>query len=115
MLHRCEIGRALGGRGHGGAARFTYDFSFYSLVLLGVVILVPAVWCAAQARRLTAGDRRAWRRAGAANLALLALMCCWRRSRAPPTLLGGLALVDLVVLIVARRAVPSDFDASPAP
>ncbi len=97
------LGRALAGKGHGGAARFTYDFEFYSLVLVGVVILVPAVWSAVQARRLTAGDRRGWCRAGAANVALVAVNAPLAPIQGFAYLLGGLALVELVVLLLARR------------
>ena len=57
------VGRAISGKGFGGEARFTYDFRFYSLLLLAVVIIIPGLVFVMDARRLTAGDARAWKRA----------------------------------------------------
>jgi hypothetical protein len=103
-LHLAAIlGRALADKGHGGAPGFAYDFGFYSLVLVGVVILVPALVCVAQAPRLTAGDPRAWRRAAWANLVLVAVNAPLAPIQDFAYLLGGLAVVDLVVLLLARR------------
>ena len=65
------IGRAVSGRGFGGAARFVYDFRFYSLLLLGVVVIIPGLVFVVHARRLTEGDARAWRHALWAGGALL--------------------------------------------
>jgi hypothetical protein len=104
-LHLAAIlGSALAGKGHGGAPRFVYDFGFYSLVLLGVVILVPALVSIAQAPRLTAGDSRAWRRAAWSSLALVAVNAPLAPIQNSAYLLGGLALVDLVALWLARRS-----------
>jgi hypothetical protein len=57
------VGRAVSGQGFGGDARFAYDFRFYSLLLLGVVIIIPGLVFALQARSLTEGDAGAWKRA----------------------------------------------------
>jgi hypothetical protein len=57
------IGRAVSGLGFGGAARFAYDFRFYSLLLLGVVIIIPGLVFVTHARRLTEGDPEAWKHA----------------------------------------------------
>jgi len=104
-LHLAAIlGGALAGKGHGGAPSFVYDFDFYALVLLGVVILVPALVCVAQAPRLTTGDPHAWRRAGWSNLALVAVNAPLAPIQGSAYLLGGLALVGLVALWLARRS-----------
>lgn len=65
------VGRAIAGKGFGGQARFAYDFRFYSLLLLAVAIIVPGLVFVMHARRLTAGDARAWTRALWASGALL--------------------------------------------
>ena len=57
------IGRAVSGQGFGGAAHFAYDFRFYSLLLFGVVIIIPGLVFVVHARRLTEGDAGVWRRA----------------------------------------------------
>ena len=56
------VGRAISGKGFGGEAYFAYDFRFYSLLLLGVVIIIPGLVFVMHARRLTDGDRTAWHR-----------------------------------------------------
>jgi hypothetical protein len=57
------VGRAASGKGFGGAERFVYDFRFFSLLLLGVVVIIPGLVFVMDARRLTEGDPRAWKRA----------------------------------------------------
>ena len=54
------IGRAVSGQGFGGEPRFAYDFRFYSLLLLAVVIIIPGLVFVMHARRLTEGDAGAW-------------------------------------------------------
>jgi hypothetical protein len=64
VLHlSAVIGLAVSGRGFGGATSFTYDFRFYSLLMLGVVIIIPGLVFVLHARRLTEGDAEAWTRA----------------------------------------------------
>jgi hypothetical protein len=65
------IGRAFSGQGFGGEARFSYDFRFYSLLMLGAVIITPGLVFVAHARRLTEGDAAAWKAALWASAALL--------------------------------------------
>ena len=50
-----------------------YDFRGYALVLLGVVLVVPALVCVLAAPGLVRGERRAWRAAmlGFAALAMV--------------------------------------------
>ena len=64
------VGRAISGKGF-GQARFAYDFRFYSLLLMAVVIIIPGLVFVTHARRLTDGDARAWKRALWASGALL--------------------------------------------
>lgn len=54
-------------------AAFTYSFRFYSLCLLGVAVLVPAIVCLRSVRGLVAADPDARRRAQQATLVILAL------------------------------------------
>ncbi len=55
------------------AGDFSYDFRFYSLMLLGAVLLVPALVCVRAAPAITRGDPDAMRRALRATLLLLAV------------------------------------------
>jgi hypothetical protein len=57
------VGHIFSGKGFGGEARFAYDFRFFWLILLGGVISIPGLVFVMQARRLTDGDVRAWKRA----------------------------------------------------
>lgn len=57
------VGRAASGLGFGGEARFVYDFRFYSLLLLGAVMIIPGLVFVIDARRLTEGDAVARKRA----------------------------------------------------
>ena len=67
------VGRAASGKGFGGEERFVYDFRFFSLLLLGVVVIIPGLVFVMDARRLTEGDPRAWKRAIWAGGVLLLL------------------------------------------
>jgi hypothetical protein len=60
------VGRAISGKGFGGQAYFAYDFRFYSLLLLGVVIIIPGLVFVMHARRLTVMQRRGIARCGPA-------------------------------------------------
>lgn len=55
------------------AETFTYDFRFYSLCLLGVAVLLPAIVCLSSVRGLLDADPDARRRALQATLVILAL------------------------------------------
>src|SRR6185503_13637256 len=57
------VGHIFTGKGFGREARFAYDFRFFWLLLLGVVISIPGFVFVMQARRLTDGDVTAWKRA----------------------------------------------------
>ena len=39
------LARSMTGQGLGGAARFTYDFHFVGLVLVGLLLIVPGALC----------------------------------------------------------------------
>ncbi len=52
---------------------FVYDFRFYSLVLLGIVMLVPAFRCVAASRGLAAGAFSSWERAWRNTLLLVSV------------------------------------------
>jgi len=97
------IGRAFSGQGFGGEARFAYDFRFYSLLLLGVVIIIPGLIFVMHARRLTEGDAGAWKRALWASgvLLLINIPLVQIQAFAPdPTLL---AMINLVSLWAGRK------------
>jgi len=50
-----------------------YTLRFYSLLLLGMAVVVPGFLCVASAKQLTEGQARGWRRASWATLWLLAV------------------------------------------
>jgi hypothetical protein len=101
------IGRALAGKGTRGAPTFHYDFSFYSLVLLGALLAAAGVICLTAVKGLTRGDPPAWRRAFGASVFLLAINAPLAPIQGSAYLLGGLALANLAGLAASRRAVTS--------
>lgn len=98
------LGRAGSGRGFGGDALFTYDFRFYSLLLLGIVIIVPGLVCLRLARRLTEGDMSAWTSALWASGALLLINGPLMPLQGFATGLALFAGINLIALWTARRS-----------
>jgi hypothetical protein len=101
------IGRALAGKGTRGAPTFHYDFSFYSLVLLGALLAAAGLVCLTAVKGLTRGDLPAWRRAFGASAFLLAINAPLAPIQSFAYVLGGLALANLAGLTASRRAVRS--------
>jgi len=99
------LGRAIQGRGFFGASAFSYDFTFKSLVLVGVAGALPGLLCVAQARGLTRGSRAAWSKAFWWSLWLLGINVFFWRAFAP--LLAFLALLNLIGLVATRRRFPA--------
>jgi len=97
------VRRALLGQGFGGAADFTYDFKFYSVVLLGLLIAVPGVVCLVQARGLTRGEPQARKRALWLSGWLLAISGPLIPLQGFAILLSGLSLVNLIGLAASRK------------
>ncbi len=97
------IGRAFSGKGLGGAPAFTYNFRFYSLVLVGLLIAVPAFLCASCARGLTRGDASAWKSALRSSVLLLAVNGPLMPIQGFAIGLTGLALVNLTALAASRE------------
>ena len=97
------VGRAASGAGSGLGGTFEYDFRFYALVQLGMLLIAGGVACFTPARGLTRGEPRAWRATLWATVALLAI-------NVPLIPLQGFAsgfslfvFVNLVALMVTRR------------
>src|SRR5437867_3594111 len=57
------LGRGLRGKGLHAAQAFIYDFRFYSLAMLVLLLIVPGVLCLRSARGLTRGEAIAWKNA----------------------------------------------------
>src|SRR5438067_1852106 len=55
------VGRALRGVMHHGPPDFTYNFRFYSLVMLGLLLVVPGFLCLTSASGLTKSESVAWK------------------------------------------------------
>jgi hypothetical protein len=97
------IGRAVSGQGFGGELRFAYDFRFYSMLLLGVVIIVPGLVFVMAARRLTEGDAGAWTRALWACGVLLLINIPLVQIQAFALDPALLATINLVSLLACRK------------
>ena len=103
------VGRAIAGNGFGGQARFAYDFRFYSLLLLAVVIIIPGLVFAVHARRLTDGDARARKRAFWASGALLFINIPLVHIQAFALAPALLATINLVSLWAGRKQCGNSF------
>ncbi len=95
------VGRAFSGAGSGPGGAFTYDFRFYALVQLGMLLLAGGVACLSPAGGLTRGEPHAWWVTLWATVALLAI-------NLPLIPVQGLALspfvlVNLIALMATRR------------
>ena len=106
------VNRAVSGQGSGPGGAFAYDFRFYALALLGMLLIAGGVGCFTPARGLTRGETRAWKTALWSTVALLVV-------NVPLIPVQGLALspfliVNLVVLMVTRQRdhLPRQFSAS---
>ena len=109
-LHLASVvGRAISGRGFGGEARFAYDFRFYSLLLMAVVIVIPGLVFVTHARRLTDGHATAWKRALWASGALLLINVPLVPIQAFALNPALLATINLVSLWAARKQYGSRF------
>jgi hypothetical protein len=97
------VGRALLGRGFGGAASFAYDFRFYSLVLVGLLIAVPGFLCVLSAWGLSRGETSAWRRAVYSSGFLLMINVPLIPIQGFAIGLTGFALLNLIVLWVSQK------------
>ncbi len=95
------IGRASQGKGFLGAPNFTYDFTFHSLILVGLVVAIPGFFCLSEARGLTRHEASAWKNAFLWSVWLLAVNALLWRAFAP--LLAAFALLNLIGLVAARK------------
>ncbi len=96
------IGGALSDPGPGGSS-FEYDFRFYSLVLVGTLIGGPALVCVLQARALSRGESRAWRRTVWAGVLLLVVNVPLIPIQGFAALLSALAAANVAALAAGRR------------
>ncbi len=100
--HLIAVGNlAFSGVGSGPDGTFAYNFRFYALLQLGLLLIAGGVACFWPAGRLTRGEPQAWRSTLWATVALLVI-------NVPLIPVQGLALspfvfVNLVALIVTRR------------
>ena len=97
------IGRALSGKGTRGAPAFVYDFNFYSLLLVGFVIVVSGLLCLLSARGIARGDLLARRRALLSTLVILAVNVPLAPIQGFAYGLAILALFNLIGLAASRK------------
>ncbi len=97
------LSRALAGHGFSGAEVFAYDFRFYSLVLVGLLILLPGFLCLRHARGLTQGEASAYRQARRATLWLLAVNLPLIPIQGFAGMLSALAGLNLFALLLLHR------------
>jgi hypothetical protein len=99
------VGRALQGKGLHGAQAFTYDFRFYSLVMLGLLLVVPGALCLRSARGLTKGEAAAWNNAFWSSIVLVVINGPLIPIQRFAILLGGLAVLNIVILAARRQQI----------
>jgi hypothetical protein len=83
--------------------RFEYDFRFYSLVLLGMLLIATGLWASIEAARLTRGDRAAWRASLAVWTTVLAINAPLIPLQRFAILFSSLAALALLLLAGMRR------------
>jgi hypothetical protein len=99
------MGRALRGAGLQGAPDFSYNFRFYSLVMLGILLAVPGILCLRSASGLTKGEPAAWKNALWSSIVLMVVNGPLIPIQRFAILLGGLALLNAVVLVTSRQRI----------
>ncbi len=82
---------------------FVYDFRFYALVHLGVLLIAGGVACLTSGNRLTRGEPRAWKTTLWVTVALLAINVPLIPIQWFAQLFSALAFVNLVALVVTRK------------
>jgi hypothetical protein len=82
---------------------FVYDFRFYALVHLGVLLIAGGVACFISGNRLTRGEPRAWKTTLWVTVALLAINVPLIPIQGFAQLFSALAFVNLVALVVTRK------------
>lgn len=104
VLHTgAVIGNALRGKGVGGAATFEYNFRFYALLLVGMVLIVPGLLCVLKAWQLARGDAGAWRVPLWSSVVLVAANAPMIPVQDFAQVPGGLAGVNLIVMLLVWR------------
>jgi hypothetical protein len=96
------LARPIQGRPVAGAAAFEYTFHYYSLVLLGFVIVIPALYLVGSLRGVARGELAAWRVAFWMSVILLAVNAPLIPIQGFAPLLSGTALAGLMGLAAAR-------------
>ena len=91
------VGRAVGGD-------FTYDFRFYSLCVLGLLLVVPGLLCARHVRGLARGTRAAWNAALWSSVVLLAVTGPLVPLQNFAIPLAALSLANIAALVLTRSA-----------
>ena len=99
------MARALRGVGIQGAVAFSYDFRFYALLMLGLLLAVPGILCLRSARSLTKGEPAAWKNAFWSSVVLMVVNGLLIPIQRFAILLGGLALLNTVVLAASRQRI----------
>jgi hypothetical protein len=91
---------------------FVYDFRFYSLILLGVLILLPGLYCFWSAAAATRGEYRAQQRILYASIVILATTLPLTPIQPYAAVLAALAGLNLLTLSLSRTCFIEDTFAS---
>ena len=89
--------------GRGRQHQFVYSFHFYSLVLLGVLLIAAGIMAASEAASLARGHRAAWRASLSVWTAILAINLPLVSLQGFAVLFSVLAAVELLLLGGMRR------------
>jgi hypothetical protein len=101
------LARPIQGRPVAGAEVFEYTFHYYSLVLLGFAVVVPALYLVGRVRGVARGELGAWRIAFWMTVILLAVNAPLIPIQGFAPLLSGTALAGLLGLTAARSRLRS--------
>ena len=93
------IGSIARGRQH----QFVYSFHFYSVVLLGVLLIAAGLMAAIEAPRLARGHRAAWRASLSVWAAILAINLPLVPLQGFAVVFSMLAALKLLLLVVMQR------------
>lgn len=93
----------IGSIGRGRRHQFVYSFHFYSLVLLGVLLIAAGLVAAVEAARLARGHHAAWRASLSVWIAILAINLPLAPLQGFAVLFSVLAALELLLLGGMRR------------
>lgn len=94
-----------GKSGETGEDAFTYNFRFYSLMLLGGMVLTLGLFCLRSARQISRGNISGWNRALRASIILILVCAPLIPLQFFAAIFAGSAILNVIGLILIRKQV----------